>query len=341
QNIAEKIEAPYPTGMDGLPTTNPQSVWLFPYKPKRTNNEIERLWDFFDAVNQDKVTDESFADVLKIRGIGKVKLTEVLFYVNPEKYFPINSPTKKQLKKVFNISPKFKTYSEYKEILREIRLQSNKPFYQISIEAWDLIESPTNKDDEEQIFLKILQSHSNQVIHNYFTCLDSIISYFDLKSEDNRVVMTTVNGRLNFTIGQRYCWNLYPANEPAGIYGVITTNKINNDSTPFEGGDEVPFYTRLDDYSHIQENQESVYDAIKVELARSIKSGFLKHNNEAFRKAIYDKEYRNYIITTFDLNPFKEKEMKEIISTNFPLNRILYGPPGTGKTYKLKKDYFS
>src|SRR5699024_3875717 len=84
-----------------------------------------------------------------------------------------------------------------------------------------------------------------------------------------------------------------------------------------------------------------VYDAIKVELARSIKSGFLKHNNEAFRKAIYDKEYRNYIITTFDLNPFKEKEMKEIISTNFLLNRILYGPPGTGKTYKLKKDHFS
>src|SRR5699024_9536633 len=128
QQLAAKIGVPIPEDYDGAPTTNAQKVWLFPSKHLRTNNEIERLWNFFELVNQDKVTDELFAEILKIRGVGKVKLTEVLFYVNPEKYFPINSPTRKQLKSDFGINPKYNTYSEYKEILEKLRNSSDKPF---------------------------------------------------------------------------------------------------------------------------------------------------------------------------------------------------------------------
>src|SRR5690606_29889927 len=136
QNLAKIIDVPVPSDDLGIPSTNPQKVWLFPYKPKRTNNEIERLWAFFYALIQHKITEELFADILQIKGVANTKLTEVLFYVDPENHFPINGPTKPYLKEVFDINPSFKSYSEYNDILNQIRAKTDKPFYQISYEAW-------------------------------------------------------------------------------------------------------------------------------------------------------------------------------------------------------------
>ena len=43
---------------------------------------------------EDSVTDEQFEDILKIRGAGSTEMTEVLFYVKPEKYFTLNGPSR-------------------------------------------------------------------------------------------------------------------------------------------------------------------------------------------------------------------------------------------------------
>lgn len=164
QNLARNLGLPIPKDDFGIPTTNPQKVWLFPYKSKRTNNEIARLWAFFYSVLNNSITEELFSDILQIKGVGKIKLTEVLFYVDPYHNFPINGPTKPYLRKTFGIEPEFKTYGGYKDILKQIRSQTHKPFHQLSYEAW-LKVSPLENKPEIKSIIKQMKTPLNQILY--------------------------------------------------------------------------------------------------------------------------------------------------------------------------------
>jgi 5-methylcytosine-specific restriction protein B len=137
QRIANEIQVKNkPTDELGIPSAQAQQVWLFPHKAERIHSEISRLWDFFFAALDNTITDDQFNDILKIRGTGKAKLTEALFYINPEKYFPINGPSIPYLKEELQINPKFNSYSYYLDILERTREKITIPFYELSYEAW-------------------------------------------------------------------------------------------------------------------------------------------------------------------------------------------------------------
>lgn len=136
QEISEKLNLDFPKGESGIPSAQAQKVWMFPYQYERKNNEVSRLWSFFKKAVNNKITDQDFEDILKIRSTGKVKITEALFYIDPERYFPINGPTKPYLKEVLNIDPNFNTFSEYLTILEKIKESINVAFYEISFNAW-------------------------------------------------------------------------------------------------------------------------------------------------------------------------------------------------------------
>ena len=107
QKLAKTIKAPLPKDDHGIPSANPQRVWMFPKKFMRSNNEIDRLWKFFYNALENTISDEQFEDVLKIRGVALTKITEALFYIAPETYFPINGPTKPYLEEVLGVSPRY------------------------------------------------------------------------------------------------------------------------------------------------------------------------------------------------------------------------------------------
>ena len=136
QKIAETLNITIPQGESGIPSAQAQKVWLFPYEYERKNNEVKRLWSFFHKAISNAITENDFQDVLQIRSTGKTKLTEALFYINPEKYLPINGPTKPYIKEVQGIDPKFNTYNEYIDILSRIKEKTEIPFYELSYEAW-------------------------------------------------------------------------------------------------------------------------------------------------------------------------------------------------------------
>jgi len=85
QEIAKKLGVSVPNDEKGLPSAQAQKVWLFPYKTERKNNEVQRLWNFFKKAVSHELQDRDFEDILKIKSIGKTKLTEALFYINPAK----------------------------------------------------------------------------------------------------------------------------------------------------------------------------------------------------------------------------------------------------------------
>lgn len=136
QEIAKLFKVSIPTDELGVPSVNAQKVCLFPFESTRTNNEINRLWDFFESALKNNITDEQFQDILTIIGTGKTKLTEGLYNILPDKYFPINGPAKPYIKEVLGIDPAFNTYTEYISLLQKIKSKINVPFYELSYEAW-------------------------------------------------------------------------------------------------------------------------------------------------------------------------------------------------------------
>lgn len=296
-------------------------------------------------------------------------MATLLTYHNPEKYTFYKSSFYKKFCKLQGVKPQkaSKKYVHYLSLLKDFvanYIANNGELLQL-VEA---AKTETSYKDDNHLLLaqdvlfrileetkpefnknntlkgekelrQIIQSHNKQDIFNYFSFLDAIVARLNIQSDDSRVVIATSSGKLNLTIGQRYCWNLFSPNYKRGKFGLITMDKINDNSDPYDGSGKQPCYTYFDNYTFAQENKKSAFEAVEYELSRTTKSGFIKYNNEAFRKAVFDKAYRNQVLETTEstINPPKETKMSTL---QIPLNQILYGPPGTGKTFRLQDTYF-
>jgi 5-methylcytosine-specific restriction endonuclease McrBC GTP-binding regulatory subunit McrB len=318
QKLAKSINAPIPKDDHGIPSANPQKVWLFPYKYMRNNNEIDRLWKFFHNALENTISDQQFEDVLHIRGVALTKITEALFYIAPETYFPINGPTKPYLEEVLGIDPIFKTFTDYKSILDQIKSKSDKPFYQLSYEAWQWND---NLDSEFRDFQKSIEKNSNQDLEFYFDYLEELTRNLNLNEGDNRVVFSCKGNYLNFNIGQRVAWRLDP--RKGRRYHIMTDQEINENSEPFDGGPD-HYYHVFNERDELTRIKKSSLNASIMELSRTTKSGYKKHNNKYFEKVVYDKTFRNKFLNIVVME--NEENTNE-------LNQIFFGPPGTGKTF--------
>ena len=180
QSIANQLKLTIPTDELGIPSVNAMMVCLFPYEPQRTNNEINRLWDFFESALDDKITNEQFEDVLNIFGTGKSKMTACLFYILPNLHYPINGPSKPYLEEVLKVQPEFDTYTEYRNILKNIQQKENKSFYQLSFDAWKW------NDDLSKANYWIFQG--NPKIYNVVEALnDNLLSTWNIKAHADKI----------------------------------------------------------------------------------------------------------------------------------------------------------
>lgn len=325
QELAKKLNVFVPNDELGIPSAQAQKLWLFPYIGSRNNNEINKLWGLFYSALEESITDRQFQDVLTIRSTGKTKLTEGLFEINPERYFPINGPTKPYLKEVLNIDPNFTSFEEYESILSQIKGKTNKPFYQLSYEAWGWNNS---QDEDLKDFEESINSNSQEDLRFYFDYLDELVDELGLTKSDKKIVYSCKGKYFNFNIGQRIAWRLDKNNKRNGKFHIITDEEINENSSLF-GGDPKHYYHVFNEQDDLVKLKSSFYRAVNIELARTSKSGYKRHNNKYFEKAVFDKAFRQKYINT---------GMK--ITNNKPINRIFFGPPGTGKTYFLKNQLF-
>ena len=130
-----ELDVSPPTDFDGVPSANAMKVWMFPFKAKREDWMIPTLWEVFKQAKTGLEPD-TFSRALQVPGTGFAKLTEALFYVNPDRYFPIDGQTRPWLERVGVSIPKG-TLSAYMNALDEVRKRSAKPFAQLSHEAWE------------------------------------------------------------------------------------------------------------------------------------------------------------------------------------------------------------
>ena len=190
---------------------------------------------------------------------------------------------------------------------------------------WATIKEVTNKEHIDAIFHNtsnktntfelVKRKFHSSIFNNYIDLIRKIIFDLKIKANDQRIVYSVRDNRLNFTVGQRYCFNLY-ASESRGVYGVISKTKLSDKSEPYDGTPPQPYYSYFKDFNPNSTEWESIIESIKDELSRTTKSGFRKYNNS---------EFENYVFAINKISNYNQM--------NFPLNTILYGPPGTGKTY--------
>ena len=167
----------------------------------------------------------------------------------------------------------------------------------------------------ENKFFEELNKFESTDIKVYFDFLRDIIVHFNLKKGDERLVYTCYGGRVNFTVGHRYSWNLY-RNEIRGKFGVISEEKIVDSAEKYDGKEPLPYYNYVKEANFTHYQKTTIFNSIENELNRISKSAFHKNSQQDFEDYLFDKIIGN-----------REAEHKH------PLNQILYGPPGTGKTY--------
>ena len=168
-------------------------------------------------------------------------------------------------------------------------------------------------------FRTSIENYSTEELLFYFNYLDEIVNHLGLTQGDKRVVYSCKSKYLNFNIGQRICWRIDP--RKGKKYHIITDKIIDETSGKFDGEPE-NFYHVFNNENQLDSIKQSSLNAGKVELERTTKSGYKRHNNAAFEKAVFDKSFRAQFIKSYKM----EKSSKV-------LNQLFYGPPGTGKTY--------
>jgi hypothetical protein len=79
-----------------------------------------------------------------VRGVKVAKLTQGLFWLNPETFYPIDAH--KNYIESRGIKTEIETLDDYLKVLEDIKTKFNQPFYEISYNAWK-----NNQDDPQNL----------------------------------------------------------------------------------------------------------------------------------------------------------------------------------------------
>lgn len=132
------ISKPVPTGFLGIPKADPRQTWLFPYKFARGADDIDRLWDLYEAVlSKKQISEEVFSRAQSVKYAGHAKLTQAIFRAAPKKFFPVDGQTISYLAKL-RLPNKFGSAQEFQSICQQVKNRVNKELFEQSYDAWFL-----------------------------------------------------------------------------------------------------------------------------------------------------------------------------------------------------------
>lgn len=85
------LEAAVPSDLTGVPWSNPMNAWFFAYRSARQPDDLPVLWALARQALEGNLLAETFDRALAIHKVALSKLTQGLFWVNPEKFLALNS----------------------------------------------------------------------------------------------------------------------------------------------------------------------------------------------------------------------------------------------------------
>jgi hypothetical protein len=273
-------------------------------------------------------------------------ISAYLTFHNPKKYTFYKNGFYVEFCKLMGVAPagKNKKYSHYLELLNEFiqkyivpdeelieQVKSYIPAYYDGTNhlllAQDILYSMLDRkasdeetnEVEENEFEKFIKQFNPKDFAQFIDFAREIINEHQLHFGDERLTFNYYEDRLVISVGQRYCLGLF-SKDKKRKFTVLSKESFTDNGEEFDGENNKAFLNYLQEWNITEEQKVNIHEGIGIELNRTNRSGYRKHNKTDFEKYVF--EY------------FNEKGM------NNPINKILFGPPGTGKTYTLKTDYF-
>ena len=241
-------------------------------------------------------------------------------------------------------------FDDFKAGFRGTNFSATKKQYETILQ---MINLPLDFSDEEVKLIKQIRKINNgTAIVLHFNLLSDLVRFLNVGRDDERIVFNA-NPNYNyihFTINQRYAFSV-----SGNKFSILSSKAFLEDfiKNPnfIRSGVFDAFTGEKDPSCWIELKQaglenESIrnewFKASEKELQFGNKSSYIKYDNPAYRKAVFDPKYREKILQiAFSGIQVNDQEMKyRNSSVKLPLNLILYGPPGTGKTFKLINEYF-
>lgn len=138
-----------PTDYEGLPVVNNMRSWFFGGKQDRGAHDIDNLWELFCAAMelatnpagvQQRLQMAHAFDAVRSQICIKWNITIGLFWVLPNIYMPLDAHSRGYLADVLGIKVKganLPAGEEYLVIMDAIRAATDKPFYELSADAYE------------------------------------------------------------------------------------------------------------------------------------------------------------------------------------------------------------
>ena len=138
------LKSEMPSGYAGQPSAQPMALRYFLKEKDRKGYEIDLLWDLAEQAVNGNLKEETFMGALSLSGIKIAKLTQGLFWLNPNDFYPIDSHNGYLIKEGIKVD--VKSLKDYLSIVEQVKLRFNKPLYEVSHEAW----LSTNQTENEK-----------------------------------------------------------------------------------------------------------------------------------------------------------------------------------------------
>lgn len=130
------ITARTPTHFHGIPKADARQAWLFPYKFERKPDDVEKLWNLYEAVmSGGKLSELVFSQARAVKYAGRAKLTQAIFRAAPKRFFPVDGQTTSYLARL-RLPNSYETAKEYQDICKQVRKKVDRDLFVQSHDAW-------------------------------------------------------------------------------------------------------------------------------------------------------------------------------------------------------------
>jgi len=314
------LKSDVPEDFNALPVVNSRQSWFFPYQYERKPGDINALWDLAENCIEhgpEQLDQKLFKRCLGINTIGPAKLTMGLFWLNPEKYLPLDSHTVAYLRNKGTVikSEYDLPLSAYVDIINDVSKKLGKDFTKISYDAYG---SPKKQYWAGGIQWGDISKLGEFVAGNYWQ-----IGW--PKDTNNRSGQRFWKLIEKINVGDEFALKSYGGSHDLTVHyiGEVVGKDADKGIVRLE---------RLDRPSHKRDAPRGPgagnWQGTLLEVKRPdvIAKVFGIDNSDDTGKT--DKSPK----TDSTNNTTKAKR------PDIPLNLILYGPPGTGKTYRMTEE---
>ena len=130
-----RLQATVPEDFLGVPTPNALKAWFFKAAGKRQPSDVPTLWQLARATVEGTIDGALWDATCAIGNVGVAKLTQGMFWLQPDNYLPVDAQTRPFLQKL-GLDLEINGWADYADLMERVRSEVRKPFYAISHEAW-------------------------------------------------------------------------------------------------------------------------------------------------------------------------------------------------------------